>query len=66
MVTYVSPSSGTATGIVREESGECTSCCTGEETAFLLVCNFDPLLLRELGTTKELLARNAREEGEEN
>ena len=66
MVTYVSPSSGTATGIVREESGECTSCCTGEQTAFLLVCNLDPLLLRELGTTKELLARNAREEGEEN
>ena len=65
MVTYVSPSSGTATGIVREESGECTSCCTGEQTAFLLVCNFD-LLLRELGTTKELLARNAREEWEEN
>ena len=31
------------------------------ETVFL-DCNFDPLL-RELGTTKELLARNAREEG---
>ena len=27
--------------------------------------SFDPLL-RELGTTKEILARNAREEGEEN
>ena len=31
----------------------------------LVVCNLYPLL-RELGTTKEILARNAREEGEEN